>query len=191
MKYSGSTFPKIIGWIIAGWWCGLTLAACGESQPAPTNQPVIAMTPAETGGAARSAEEADNIREAVLRYRFSHSVGGPMPSGKFYCISLSSTMHTSNFIDPDEAFLRRFDGNIPPVIKASGCTVLPDRVIAKDTGEKSMIFGVDQPKWLSDTEAEIEASYCGAEADVGGTVYQLKKENNRWSVQGSTRTWIS
>ena len=157
-----------------------------------TAQPDPVVSPTATA-AARTPLEEDNIREAVLRYRFEQvSVTyTSAPISQFYCVGLGETVDIARLQDSPQAFLARFQNNKPLVRKASDCAFNQDKVEVKNTGETATIWVIGRIKWLGDNEAELEISYTRAFMDSSGTIFQLKKENGGWKVTGSTRTWIT
>lgn len=161
---------------------------------APATAPQISPTVSpSTSAVARTPEEEDIIREAVLRYRFEQVRASytSAPVSQYYCIGLGETVEIAKLQDSPPAFLARFQNNKPPVRKASDCTFNKDKVEVKNTGETATIWVIGSIKWLGNNEAELEISYTRAFMDSGGTIFQLKKENGGWKVTGSTRTWIT
>ncbi len=191
----------------------LILAACGDSSPTPVNQLVPSAqptaqptltpqpVPTTTTLARTKSQDEDDIREAILRTQFAYVAGNvasrAFPMSQYYCLGFETTRQSaSNLQDPPQSLLDRFKGNNPPVVKASECVMTQDKgdlnkVVLKSSSEPAMFWGIGRINWLSDNKAELEISYLRAFMDVGGTVFQLERENGSWKVTGSTLTWIA
>src|SRR6476661_8788247 len=87
--------------------------------------------------AKRPAEELD-IREATYRYQFGKNASGQQQSAKNYYLSVDIGDKRE---DPDDAVIKRFADNTPPVKKVSECHASANTgVVDKKTGERGLIF---------------------------------------------------
>jgi hypothetical protein len=186
----------------------LCLAACGDMSPTPlpTVQPAAQPTPttpptADSKVTPGTSHDEDNIKEAILRYRFEATAelytkeGGP--PWKYYCLGSGTTLYgVQGLSDLDQAFLERFKGNNPQVVKASNCIMVDDKVfykkaVLKTSGEPVRFWAVSAVTWLGKERVELEISLHGDFGDGEGKVYQLERQNGTWQVTGSTRTWVA
>ena len=137
-----------------------------------------------------SAAEEWDIREATFRYQFRKNASGQQQAAKVYCLELAVDGKRA---DPDDAFLKRFAGNKPPVKKGSECGMSAEQgvVIDKETGASGLIFNTGDIQWVSDTEVEVSGGYYEASLSASGNVYSLKKVNGIWTVIKEKMTWIS
>jgi hypothetical protein len=156
----------------------LVLTACG-----PTSQ--ITPSPSTTS-------DEDNIRELILRYRFQHDIGGLTPQGKIYFIAFTSgSPGSTQRKDPDGEFLKRFQGNNPPVKKVSEAEIVADAVKDKTTGEPGTIFGVGEIHRISPDEVEVEGNWYEAGMNQGGNTFRVVRENKQWTIKGTKGGWIT
>src|SRR5882724_8396830 len=81
----------------------LSAAGCASNSASKSNQP--SASDAATG----------DVLEAVFRYQLNQN-----PSASRYCLELAGT-------SPDPAFLRRFEGNQPPVLSVTQCEGQPGK----------------------------------------------------------------
>jgi hypothetical protein len=146
---------------------------------------VGAGLPAFVGAADRSAER-DDVREAAFRHMFQHNASGLKDKAGVYCLAFGTRL------DPGPAFLARFAGSKPPVKGVSECeSSMTGGVADRVTRERGLIFHVDQIRWKSDTEAEIDGGYYEAGLSSSGNTYYLKKRDGRWTVVKDVMHWIS
>ena len=130
----------------------------------------------------------DDVREAVFRHLFDHNASGQQKNAKVYCLQIEGKL------DPSPGLLRRFEGNQPPVKKASLCSFKggPGRGGVEDeTGAKGLIFRVDTIQHPSADTALVEGGYFEAGLSASGNVFELVKEGDRWIVKQDTMRWIS
>jgi hypothetical protein len=136
----------------------------------------------------KAAEELD-IREATFRYQFGKNASGQQQRAKSYYLAISADGKSG---DPDDAFMKRFVGNEPPVKKRSECDTSAQKgVVDKKTGESGLVFSTGPIKWVSDTEAEISGGYYEAGLSASGNTYYLKKADGKWKVIKNVMHWIS
>jgi hypothetical protein len=133
-----------------------------------------AQNPATTGGAASASAEAD-VLEAVFRYQFEHNASGIQQSAERYCLTLPSGM-------PDAEFLRRFQGNTPPVTAAKQC----DRTTGKD-----LFFEAKHIEWVNDGEATVQGGYWEGNLSSSGETFRVVREGGRWVVKDARLEVIS
>jgi hypothetical protein len=125
--------------------------------------------------------ETDAIREAAFRYMFFGE-----------CAYYLAIIMGDKEVDPDDAFLKRFADRKPPLKKVSECTASKhEGVRDKETGEHGLIFRLGEPRWMSDTEVEIDGGYYEYGLAASGNTYYLKKENGRWEVYNDKQHWIA
>lgn len=190
----------------------LFLSACGVDKPTPSNftvpsiqsteqqtkiisatvQPILPAT-SSTKVLVRSSQDEDNIREVLLRYRFAQLIGNPSyPTSNFYCLGFETTSQSpSNLIDVPQPLLDRFGGSNPPVVKASECAMVQDKVVLISSGEQAIFWGIGTISWSGDNKASLEISYLYGFNGTGGTLFQLERTNGSWKVTGSILTWTA
>jgi hypothetical protein len=127
-------------------------AGCAGNPPAKSGQP-----------SSRDAATLD-VLETVFRYQFDHN-----SSAGRYCLELAGT-------SPDAVFLRRFEGNQPPVLSASQCD---------SQSGKGLYLRITKIQWVTDGEAWLR----GATSDGNGSspiqAYRVVLENGKWAVKGT------
>lgn len=130
----------------------------------------------------------DDVREAVFRHLFDHNASGQQKTAKVYCLQIEGKL------DPSPELLSRFDGNQPPVKKASLCSFKGGSGrggVEDETGAKGLIFRVDTIQHPSADTALVEGGYFEAGLSASGNVYELVKEGDHWIVKQDTMKWIS
>ena len=133
-------------------------------------------------------EELD-IREATFRYQFANNASGQQQRAGSYYLAIPAGRKSG---DPDDAFLKRFAGNKPPVKKQSDCDPSGEKgVVDKQTGERGVEFRTGKIKWVSDTEVQVSGGYYEAGESSSGNVYYLKKVNGKWTVTKDEMLLIS
>jgi hypothetical protein len=140
----------------------------------------IALSYAQSAAVDKSTEEL-NIREAVFRYQVANNALSKR-NLVVYCLAVGAIKMET---DPDDAFMKRFEGMTSPMRKVSEC--LRSRaggVTEKSTGNLGVILFTESIRWISDSEAEIDGGdYIGPLAASHNTYY-LKKINSKWNVLG-------
>lgn len=152
----------------------LFLSACGDMSPTlrpsvqTAAQPTSTTQPTATGQSDSttanniipgSPQDEDAMREALLRYRFGQVNLTSYPDSKYYCFGFETTMRSaSNLQDPPQALLNRLKGNKPPVVKASECDMVGDKmddqkVVFKNSGEQAIIWGLGSVNWSGKDKA--------------------------------------
>jgi hypothetical protein len=132
------------------------------------------------------ADEWD-VRETTFRYQFSKNNSALKQHAGAYYLSVGEVERTD--ADPPADFMKRFDGNIPPVKKVSD-SVLTDRgVMDRRTGEPGLIFRTGVIKLTSDTEAEISGGYSEHNRSASGNTYYLQKVDGKWKVVKDVLNW--
>ena len=134
---------------------------------------------------ARSDQESD-IQEAVFRCQFRHNSSGLQQNASVYCLSLAENKN------PDDEFMKRFQGHKPPVKKVSQCTICSgEGVKDAETGKQGLILQVTSIKWISNNEVEVEGGYYEAEESSSGNTYRVQREGDQWAVREDKMNWIS
>jgi hypothetical protein len=139
----------------------------------------FASVPGSPSCQAQKADVADDIREAVLRHMFGHEAQQQKPYTKVLFISVEKK-------DPDDKFIARFKGHIPPVKKGSDSVITGDMggVMDKETGEGGMLYSVGEIKWINENEVDIDGSYYVANLFAGGCRYRVVPDGDKWIVKG-------
>ena len=136
----------------------------------------------------KTKDELD-IREATFRYQFVRNASGQKQNAGVYCLAIVANGKET---DPDEAFIRRFEGNTPVVKKASDCSQSRgEGVTDKATGKRGLIFRTEAITWTSETEARVEGGYYEGGLSASGNTYYLRKAAGKWIVDRDTMHWIA
>ena len=149
----------------------VTLAICGCrcSLPAPTQ-----------------LSDEDTIREAVFRYQFEFNASGQGKAANAYFLCVEGNS------DPSSQLLAQFDGHQPPVkpVSASVLEAGTALVLDSESGLPGLRFWVEEIRYLSGSQAEVEGGYEEASESAAGSVYRLEKANGHWQVIASQMLWI-
>jgi hypothetical protein len=146
--------------------------------------------PVKSSEQKRTADEND-ITEAVFRYQFIHNDSFIRRTAAFYYLSLGGAFD-NNSKDVSDEFLKRFDGNTPPVRKFSKAHYdLVEGITDKETGKKGLAFEVRTIKWLGDDAVEVEGGYIENGTSASGELFTVKREGGMWVVKSSKGLWIS
>lgn len=140
----------------------LLVGACASGAPAPSAQDRFAAQ--------------DEILEAVFRYQFQHNASALQSKADRYCLTLPQDKN------PGEEFLRRFDGNQPPVVSADEC----NRKKGSD-----LFFRIQNLDWRSDQEVWVRGGYWEGNLSSSLELYQVVRKNGKWTVAGSRMEAIS
>ncbi len=152
----------------------------------PGTTPPIMATPVKASPV--DATDEDDIREAVFRHLFEHNASGQQKAARVFCLQLEGKS------DPSPELLRRFDGNEPPVKKASLCTFKRGSAksgVQDETGAPGLIFRIDTIQHTGPAAAVVTGGYFEAGLSASGNVYELAREGGRWIVKNDTMRWIS
>ncbi|HEY0554749.1 MAG TPA: hypothetical protein VGG20_10820 [Thermoanaerobaculia bacterium] len=136
----------------------LLLTACASAGPPPSPEAQIAA--------------ASDIAEVVFRYQFQHNASTLQQGAERFCLLLPDER------SPDEAFLRRFDGNSPPVVAGSRC----ERKAAGD-----LFFRVQRLDWQGDDEVWVRGGYSEGTLRSSVESFRVLRRNGRWTVEGARR----
>ena len=117
--------------------------------------------------------QALEIAEATFRYQFKHNASGQQQKAPAYFLSLFGK-------DPDDAFLKRFEGHKPPVKKGSAFEV-----------GKGLLFTVVRMRRASNVMVEVSGGYYEAGLSSSGNTYVVELKDGKWVVTGDTMHWIS
>jgi len=143
------------------------------------------------------------IRELVLRDKFINNYSGALSNKDridttyqvyfvgFYKEIDSNYVFRGDAIDPSDKFLIRFIGYIKRVKKRSDGEKVGWDFVDKITKKKGMIFRVGPIKWISETEAEVEAGYFEGFTSADCETYWLNKKNGNWTITEKKLRWVS
>jgi len=150
-----------------------------------------ALTPLAAQGLSES--EADNLREVAFKTLIREAAEAQNGFKVYFlCLGDTWTNDTPSAIDPSDTFMARFAGRTPPVKKVSQSKKgEAGQVFDKITGQRGVIFTVDDLKWISDEEVEATCSVYKAGLDGYAYKYILNKKNNRWNVAKKTLWRVS
>jgi hypothetical protein len=123
----------------------------------------------------RSVSEPD-ILEAVFRYQFEHNASGIQQSAEKYCLTITGGEK------PSAEFLRRFEGNRPPVVTADQC----DR-----RSGRNLFFQAKIESWESDSEALVRGGYYEGNLSSSRETFRVVWEDGRWVVRDGRLEVIS
>ncbi|MDP6452019.1 MAG: hypothetical protein QF898_01815 [SAR202 cluster bacterium] len=149
-----------------------------EQTPVPTISQLPIPDPASASGIASQ----DDIREAVFRYQFEH-FWSFIPPPEFYFLSIEGRSRYSDK-DPDDAFMSRFNGHQPKVVKVSqvAAEVVMAGVTHKVTGGRGLIFRVTKITWITGSEVMVEGEIYGSGVSRAGHEYRVVLDNGIWTV---------
>ncbi|MBW8879400.1 MAG: hypothetical protein JF614_31080 [Acidobacteria bacterium] len=116
------------------------------------------------------------IFEAVFRYQFDHNASGIQKKAEKFCLELPGER------SPDAVFLRRFEGNQPPVLSAEQCE--------RKSG-KSLYFRIAKLQWIKDDEVWVRGGYWEGNLSSSLESYRVVFENGKWVVKGERMHAIS
>jgi len=145
------------------------------------------------------------ILETVFRYQFDH--GDPniprTPRGSRYKAYYLAIVHddisiTGNGIpsdedikDPDDAFIKRFQGISPIAKKFSQCKKTISGVTDNATGQPGVLLLVGEVRWKSKTEVEVEAGYYFQSMCAAGQLCHLEWTDDKFLVTAVDQPWTS
>jgi hypothetical protein len=116
----------------------------------------------------KSRDEAvPDIHEAVFRHQFNNNPSALGKRAKAYFLRIREK-------DPDEAFLKRFEGHQPPVRPGSEWT---------DQDREALLFRVQTVKWIGDNTVEVRGSYYEHKLSSSGSLYRLVRQAGKWRVE--------
>jgi hypothetical protein len=158
------------------------------------DKPWVDKTTAKT--ITNPAQEA-NIQETLFRYLFKNNHSDKEQSAQVYFLALTPSYDEGDFYeddnnqkttpensDPNDDFMKRFTGNIPPVKKASQCLTSfeNDEVKDKESGEPGLLFYVFHINWVNESEVRVLCSYYKTCLTMQGYECTLKLINNSWQI---------
>jgi hypothetical protein len=123
-----------------------------------------ANSPAKSGPPSARDAATPDVLEAVFRYQLDHN-----PSASRYCLELAGT-------SPDPAFLRRFEGNQPPVLSRDQCESQPG---------KGLDLRLTKIEWIVDNEAWVRGATSDGDRSSPIEAYRVVRENGRWTVKAA------
>ncbi|HKV07489.1 MAG TPA: hypothetical protein VJ725_05065 [Thermoanaerobaculia bacterium] len=116
------------------------------------------------------------ILEAVFRYQFEHNASAIQDKAEKYCLTLTGGGRL------DGEFLRRFEGNRPPVVAADQC----DR-----RSGRNLFFQAKIETWESDSEAVVRGGYYEGNLSSSRETFRVVWEDGRWVVEDARLEVIS
>ncbi len=153
-------------------------AITAATRPKYPSKPKTPKTPEQTGPT--QAEDEANITEAVLRYQFEHYLSSSDLGPSAYFVGFGSS---SSPKDPSAEFLKRFDGNNPPVKAASACKrAAGGAVTDKTTNKPGVLFRVERLKWLSKDSAEVQGGITESTKKTTTESWRAARAAGSWSV---------
>lgn len=145
-------------------------AACTTQSSTPARS-----TQDSTSSPSRAAAE-EEIAEAVFRRQFEHNASAIQKNAEKYCLSLPGDRM------PSAEFLKRFEGNQPPVAAADQC----DR-----KSGKNLFFRINAFNWREDGEVWVRGGYYEGNLSSSLELFQVVNENGKWVVKGQRMEAIS
>lgn len=125
--------------------------------------------------ASRSAAEPE-IYEAVFRYQFDHNASAIQQKAARFCLSLPGERM------PAADFLRRFEGNRPPVVADSQCS----------RGSRGdLYFRIQKLDWRKDGEVWVRGGYWEGNLSSSTEIYRAVLENGKWVIKGARMETMS
>jgi hypothetical protein len=116
------------------------------------------------------------IYEAVFRYQFDHNASGIQKGAERYCLSVIGEA------SPDADFLRRFEGNKPPVAAADQC---------ERKAGRNLFFRIQNLDWRSDDEVWVRGGYFEGNLSSSIESYRVIRKDGKWVVAGARMEAIS
>ena len=156
--------PTLSLLVVAFTACSPSSGAGPSSGPGATRQPPP-----------REVSEPD-ILEAVFRYQFEHNASGIQDKAEKYCLAITGGEK------PSAEFLRRFEGNRPPVVAADQC----DR-----RSGRNLFFQAKIESWESDSEAVVRGGYYEGNLSSSRETFRVVWEDGRWVVEDARLEVIS
>jgi hypothetical protein len=130
----------------------LSAAGCASNSTAKNSQP-----------SARDAATPD-VLETVFRYQLDH-----YPSASRYCLELAGT-------SPAAEFIRRFEGNQPPVLSAAQCESQPG---------KGLYLRLTKIEWITNDEAWVRGATSDGDRSSPIEAYRVVREKGKWTVKAA------
>ena len=146
------------------------LSGCAANATNPTDS-----GSGSTASPSRAAAE-EEIAEAVFRRQFDHNASAIQKNAEKYCLSLPGDRM------PSAEFLKRFEGNQPPVVAADQC----DR-----KSGKNLFFRINAFNWREDGEVWVRGGYYEGNLSSSLELFQVVNENGKWIVKGQRMEAIS
>jgi hypothetical protein len=116
----------------------------------------------------KSRDEAiPDIHEAVFRHQFNNNPSALGKRAKAYFLRISDK-------DPDEAFLKRFEGHQPPVRPASEWT---------NQDREALLFRLHTVKWIDNNMVEVRGGYYEHIVSSSANLYRLVRQGGKWRVE--------
>ena len=168
------------------WGCGFTQqhtpeAAAQWADPLPDVVKLPERDPTASPTPATRSVQADDVREAVFRYLFDHNGCNCPGIVEVLFLSLGTSVGTDR--DPTAEFMRRFEGDEPPVRKVSESVWdVAEGVSDRQTGETGIILRVGHVVWMSDTEIQVRGGYYSNGLSAATSLFQVVLQGGWWEV---------
>ncbi|NIM06827.1 MAG: hypothetical protein GTO55_09825 [Armatimonadetes bacterium] len=161
----------------------LPLAGCeppGSQTPMPSPSQMKPPRQARDMIEQRQMREAD-INELIFRDQFKELPSNLREKVSFFFLSLDGK-------DPSDEFMKRFEGNDPPVKKESECVVSSleggqVQIKDKETDEEGVKFRVHVIFWKTPEKGEVEVSYYASGQPASTRLYRISRDGDKWIVK--------
>jgi len=181
-----------------GWFVCLLLTIISVN----CNRDIIGANTSADSKSTRFTVEND-IREAVLRSMFEDVER--LSSHGMECFFISAVPLSKNQLslnnelgndpplptkDPSSEFIKRFDGNTPPVKGVTQCMWNPmgPYFIDRVTGKNGCLFWLDQIKWKSANQARMKAGHSRGRIERIDTLFIVTLKDDHWVARGISST---
>lgn len=146
--------------LIVSWLCFapcLSLTGLAFSAPPPTTRPCTTQ----------AARDELAVYESVFRHQMNRQNGRERrPAAYFLSISKD---------DPTPEFLKRFEGNTPPVLAGS-----------KFKRRAGLYLWLETICWLDDNTTELRGGYYNNGLDASDNLYRVVRKGQEWVVEKDT-----
>ncbi len=113
------------------------------------------------------------VREVLLRHQFKRKSSGTLQKAKALFIRIDDK-------DPDDVFLKRFNGHAPPV-----------RLGSQFRDGEGLLFHVEAFKWIDSNTVEASGGCYEGNLGSSGHSYRLERKNGAWHVTIDEMNWVS
>jgi hypothetical protein len=104
----------------------------------------------------------------------------------FFCLGVDVNQ------DLSKSLLKRLQRQTSKIRNDSSCLISDDStVVDVESGKRGVRFSISKIKWVSETEAKVEAGSYVGNMGSDGCLYSLKKEKGEWRIVKEENCWIS